>query len=330
MAGSYSNWFVRARLKTRQLLLLVGLDEERNLHRAAEALGMTQPGASKLLKELEDMLGVSLFDRLPRGVQPTWYGEIMIRHARMVLSTLSRAHDEITALKSGLTGQINLGAIMGPCTTLVPRAIIAMKQRFPRVQLNVSIETSDVLQQRLQQGSLDLLIARLFEAHDKSRLNYEELSREPVALVARPGHPLRHAVGLTLRDLMASAWILPHAGSVLRHRFEMMCRQMGLAPPIDVVETTSLPVITSLVRQTDQVALVPTEIGRHYEQYGMVAVLPIDLDCEMDAFGIITRRDIPLLPAVESFLDLLREQARELYGSAPAGAGGLLQASVAP
>ena len=137
------------------------------------------------------MLGVSLFDRLPRGVQPTWYGEIMIRHARMVLSTLSRAHDEITALKSGLAGQINLGAIMGPSTTLVPRAIIAMKQRFPGVQLNVSIETSDVLQQRLQQGRLDLLVARLFETHDKSRLNYEELSREPVALVTRPGHPLR-------------------------------------------------------------------------------------------------------------------------------------------
>ncbi len=198
-------------------------------------------------------------------MQPTWYGEIMIRHARRVRSTLSRAHDEITALKSGLTGQINLGAIMGRCTTLVPRTIIAMKQRFPRVQLNVSIETSNVLQQRLQQGRLDLLVARLFETHDKSRLNDEELSREPLALVARPGHPLRDAAWLTLRDLTSSAWILP-----------------------------------------------------------------ITLDCEMDAFGIITRQDAPLPPAVESFLDLLRELSRELYGSAPAGAGGLLQASAAP
>ena len=330
LAGSYSNWFVRARLKTRQLLLLVGLDEERNLHRAAEALGMTQPGASKLLRELEDMLGVSLFDRLPRGVQPTWYGEIMIRHARMVLATLSRAHDEITALKSGLTGQVNVGAIMGPSTTLLPRTIIAMKQRFPRVQLNVSIESSDVLQQRLQQGSLDLLVARLFETHDKRSLNYEELSHEPVALVARPGHPLHSAAGLTLRDLASASWILPFSGSVLRHRFDMMCRQAGLEPPIDVVETASLPVVTSLVQQTDQVALVPTEIALHYAQHGMLAVLPIALACDMDAFGIVTRRDTPLPPAVESFLALLREQASALYGLALPGAGSALPGSAAP
>ena len=54
-------WFVRARLKTRQLMLLIAIDEEGNIHRAAETLAMSQPAASKLLKDLEEMLGVSLF-----------------------------------------------------------------------------------------------------------------------------------------------------------------------------------------------------------------------------------------------------------------------------
>ena len=53
-------WFVRARLKTRQLMLLIAIDEEGNIHRAAETLAMSQPAASKLLKDLEEMLGVSL------------------------------------------------------------------------------------------------------------------------------------------------------------------------------------------------------------------------------------------------------------------------------
>ena len=66
---NYSHWFIRARLKTRQLLLLVALAEEGNIHRASEVLNMTQPAASKLLKDLEDVLGVSLFDRLPRGMR---------------------------------------------------------------------------------------------------------------------------------------------------------------------------------------------------------------------------------------------------------------------
>ena len=94
---NYNHWFIRARLKTRQLLLLVALSEEGNIHRAAQVLNMTQPAASKLLKDLEDVLEVPLFERLPRGMRPTWYGETMIRHARVALASLNQAHDELTA-----------------------------------------------------------------------------------------------------------------------------------------------------------------------------------------------------------------------------------------
>ena len=103
---NYTHWFIRARLKTRQLLLLVVLAEEGNIHRAAQVLNMTQPAASKLLKDLEDVLEVPLFERLPRGMRPTWYGESMIRHARMALASLNEAHDEIVALKAGSLGHV--------------------------------------------------------------------------------------------------------------------------------------------------------------------------------------------------------------------------------
>src|ERR1700759_36003 len=104
MSTADTHWFIRARLKTRQLLLLVAMEEEGNIHGAAQVLNMAQPAASKLLKDLEDMLEVKMFDRLPRGVRPTWYGETMIRHARMALATLSHAHEEIAALKAGRSG----------------------------------------------------------------------------------------------------------------------------------------------------------------------------------------------------------------------------------
>ena len=107
MVQGYSNWFVRARLKTRQLLLLAAMEEEGNVRRAADVLGMTQPAASRLLKELEDVLEVSLFDRTSHGMRATLYGEVMIRHARMVLSNLSQAHDEISALRAGLAGKVH-------------------------------------------------------------------------------------------------------------------------------------------------------------------------------------------------------------------------------
>ncbi|WP_163535730.1 LysR family transcriptional regulator, partial [Klebsiella pneumoniae] len=87
--------YVRARLKTRQLLLLIALAEEGNIHRAAAALNMTQPAASKLLRELEAMLDVQLFERMPRGMRPTRYGDALIRHARAVVGSLDQAQEEV-------------------------------------------------------------------------------------------------------------------------------------------------------------------------------------------------------------------------------------------
>lgn len=107
-------WYVRTRLKTSQLLLVVALAEEGNIHRAAEALNMTQPAASKLLRELEEMLEAVLFERLPRGVRPTLYGDALIRYARAVLGSLEQAQDELAALKAGRLGHVTVGAITSP------------------------------------------------------------------------------------------------------------------------------------------------------------------------------------------------------------------------
>src|SRR5256885_6928038 len=135
MTTSYSNWFIRARLKTRQLLLLQVLAEEGNIHRAAQVLSMTQPAASKLLKDLEDVLGVELFERLPRGMRPTWYGESMIRHARMALGSLNRARDEIEALRAGRFGQVSVGAITAPGMTLLPTAVAQVQAQHPTLRV---------------------------------------------------------------------------------------------------------------------------------------------------------------------------------------------------
>ena len=82
MVQPSTSWFNASRLKTRHLLLLLHLYEQRTVLKAAEAASMTQPAASKLLAEMEDMLGVKLFERHARGVEPTWYGQVLIRRAR--------------------------------------------------------------------------------------------------------------------------------------------------------------------------------------------------------------------------------------------------------
>jgi DNA-binding transcriptional LysR family regulator len=311
---NYTHWFIRARLKTRQLLLLVALAEEGNIHRASEVLNMTQPAASKLLKDLEDVLGVPLFERLPRGMRATAYGEAMIRHARVALSSLNQAHDEVQALKAGRFGQVSVGAITTPGIMLLPKAIAQVKQTHPTLRVRLEMETSDVLMERMAQGKIDMLVARLFAQHDKTALRFEALAEEPAVAVVRPGHPLLRVDGLSLRDLASRSWIVPPEGSVLRHRFDLMFREEGLDSPVDLIETAALLFVTKMIGEGDAIGLLAGDVGRYYERHGIVAVLPIEMPCRMDAFGLITRTDRALSPAARVMLAALKTAAADLYG----------------
>jgi DNA-binding transcriptional LysR family regulator len=307
------NWFLKARLKTRQLLLLIALDDYRNIHRAADELHMTQPAASKQIKDLEEMLDVRLFDRLPRGMEPTIYGETMIRHARMALTSLALAHDDIVALRAGLVGQVEVGVIMSPAMALLPRAIARIKEQAPLLRIGVQLEPSNVLLDKLQHGTLDFMIGRILEKEDSTGLVYEELTEEPACAVARPSHPLFEKRNLALKDIAAMPWILPPPGSILRHRFDMMFRREGLPPPSNVVDTTALLLITALLQQTESLHVMPQEVAQYYESLNVLRILPIELPCKMDAFGIIRQQDHLLSPGADLLLKAVRAAAGEIY-----------------
>ena len=102
---------------------------------------MTQPAASKQLKDLEDMLEVRLFDRHARGMEPTLYGETMIRHARMALSSLAAAHDDIVALKHGISGPRRGGRRPDPPSACCHKPSCA-KDESPSLRIGVACDSS--------------------------------------------------------------------------------------------------------------------------------------------------------------------------------------------
>jgi DNA-binding transcriptional LysR family regulator len=171
-----------------------------------------------------------------------------------------------------------------------------------------------VLLERLEQGKLDILVARLYAEHDKSNLRYEPLSEEPVCTAVRPGHPMLAHSGLSLRDVVSAAWIVPPAGSVLRHRFELMFREAGLAPPVNVVETAALLFITRMLQQSDMLAVLAADVARYYASHGLVSVLALDMPCHMDSFGLITRTDRLPSPATKVMLRALKAASLTIYG----------------
>ena len=307
------DWFIRSRLKTRQIVLLVYLDRYRSVLRAAEEARMTQPAASKLLRELEETFDVPLFERQARGVTPTWYGEILIRHAHSMLAEISRAHEEIVAFKSGLTGRAALGTVMNPGTNLVPMAIAQVKQQHPRMLISVDLDYSRPLIARLLKRELDIVIARILDSRDAEELHIEPLGDERHAVIAGAHHPLASRADLQIDDLAQQGWILPPPGSLIRERLMAVFLERGIAAPHDVVETFSLPVITRLLQATNMVVALPKETVQSYCGLGMLTVLIEDVGIDMGAFGIVTRREHCLSPGALTLLSTLRGVAAELY-----------------
>lgn len=300
-------------IKTRQMALLMALDEARNLHQAAQITHMSQPAASKMLKDMESLLGAVFFDRLPRGMQPTLAGETLIRHVRMALENLLQGQDAIATLQAGLSGQANIGVIITASMTLVPQAIARTKALAPNLSIGVDVSTSDVLVGGLKRGQFDFLIARIREQADESSLLYENLSPETECAVARVGHPLVQRGDLTLQELSTLGWILSPRGSLLRHQFDMLFRRHNLPAPTNVIETTAMSVIKSVLQQTDFLHVMPLEVARYYDESNELAIVPVDLPCNMDSFGIIMRRDHVLSPAAQVLLTQVRQVAASIY-----------------
>ncbi|WP_187471175.1 LysR family transcriptional regulator [Luteimonas viscosa] len=301
-------------------MLMIAIEEHGNIHRAAESLNMSQPAASKLLKDLEDLIGVPLFERLPRGMRPTWYGESMIRHARIALASLGEAGAEIEALKAGHAGKVAIGAIAGPAMTLLPPALARLDQAHPDLRVSVVVESSDVLLEQLTQNRIDLMVGRLFARHDKRNLQYEPIAEEDVCAIARPGHPLLSRRKPGLSELAKLPWVVPPEGSVLRHRFELMFQNAGLQAPRQVTGTAALVLLPRLLQDSDHLAVVPVDVARHYAAHGMVKIVPVELSCRMDSFGFITRTDWLLSPGARTVLATLKTAARKVYPSPTRGA----------
>lgn len=309
MSDFHSDRFVRSYLKTRHLVLLVELGRHGSIMQAAQAARMTQPAASRLLAELERVLAVPLFERLPRGVEPTWYGKVLIRRAGASLAEMDAAWQEVTELRSGLSGRVAVGAILTPSATLVPAAVALLKSRHARVSVSIEVEASKRLVECLRTGELDIVIGRVADAAAAAELHFEPITDEPHCLLVRAGHPLLARTGVDLRELAGQAWIVPPEDSILRDRIAALFLAQGLEQPAETVTASALPVIAALLARSEMVAPLPVELVQPYLDSGLLAALPFDLQLRMEMYGIVTRRRHQPSPAAEAMLAALREVA---------------------
>ncbi len=302
----HPDWFLRSRLKMRHVQLVVAVDDDRSVHKAASRLHMTQPAATKLLSEVERVLDVRLFERTTRGVVPTAQGTALAQHCRTILATLERAREDMDAISAGAHGRIALGVLLVAAPVLVPRALIAFKRDNPRVTVTVHEGTLGTLLPLLHRGDLDLVVGRLTADFASEGLHFEEGFDEPMAVVARRGHRLARKRKLSLADLAGEAWILPTREAAYRNRIDAAFRRQGVEPPVHLVESMSILTNATLLKDSDMLGVMPRNVARHYARAGAIDVLPIAVPPPSGPVGIITRSEGASQPALRGMVEALR------------------------
>ncbi|WP_406288400.1 LysR substrate-binding domain-containing protein [Embleya sp. NBC_00896] len=296
------------RLKFRHLTLITAIAEHGGVSRAAEALHLTQPAATRTLRELETMVGVPLFERGPHGMSPTLYGDALVAHARVILAEVRRAGDHIAGLREGQTGTVTVGTLLAGTSVLLPRAVSALKRDRPGITVIVREATYDVLYPQLLAGEIDVVIGRLGRAEDAGRVRRTALYHEPIRLVVRRDHPLLDTARV-LADTIAHPWILPLEQTALRSELARLFTRNGLPLPADRVECTSILTVRALLLGTDMIAALPELVVTGDER---LAVLPVPLESVRRTVGTTLMADRTPTPAVSAFLACIGDQATAL------------------
>ena len=297
------------RLKMRQLELLVHLFENQSLARAAAAMSVTQPAATKLLREAEKTLGASLFDRLPRGMRATPYGEIMMRQARTVFAALERAGEEVAALQAAATGSVAVGSMRGATASLLAPALALMRSSRPRVRMSVLVDAAEILIPRLREARLDIVLGSVPASLAGPDLVFEPLLDEPLAVIAGAHHPLARRRPLAWKDVARAEWIVYPQESALQPLLEGVLAAARRTEIPVAIETASVVATTMLLERTDMLAVMPRDVAEHYARRKMIAILPLKLPLLLGPIGIVRHADRELSPAALAFTEEVRRLA---------------------
>jgi DNA-binding transcriptional LysR family regulator len=300
-----------ARLRFRHLQFLDILGGTRNLRLTAEQMHVTQPAATKILQDIEDILEARLFERLPRGVRPNELGLFTLGYANRALDGQRKFVDEFNALKQGGHGHLTIGAITGSAAHLLVASVVEIQRLRPLLVLKILEQSSDQLIAWLGERKIDLMIGRFTDEAQRSQFQYERLSAEPLIVVGGQHHPLRGTVDLDLTELAHWPWILYPASTAVRKVSDDLFGGAGLTLAAGVVETPSFLFALELMKTTHMMSLQPAALVEKYIKQGLLAPIPLDLPDHMPGYGLITRLGEAPSPAAQAFIDALRDIASQ-------------------
>jgi len=292
-------------VELRHLRYFVAVAEELHFSRAAEKLQLAQPPLSQQIRQLEQTLGVRLFERNYHTVTLTPAGQVFLEEARLVLHQMEQALSRVQAAKQGLAGRLDIGYMrsVGATDTIVPDIFQLYRQRFPAVdvrlrEMSLEEQVQAIQGQQIQVGfvarSQDLPIG----------LDAEVIERIPLVVVCAEQHRLASQPSVTLRSLANEPFILCQR-QTSRFLYDRIIQLCGFSPHI-TQEVSDILLLLGLVAANLGISIVPASSVSLRKQ-GIVARPLADLDVDVTIETALVWRRLDRSPLVQEFLAVARE-----------------------
>ncbi|MCI4662290.1 MAG: pca operon transcription factor PcaQ [Neomegalonema sp.] len=296
------NWETHLRLRHVRCFLEVARLE--SVSQAAERLHLTQPAVSRTIGELEQMLGMRLFDRVGRGLQLNEAGRIFQAHAAASMQALTYGHDRLNG-RAANPARLSVGVLPTAAANLVPNAALAFHAQMPEAQLHILTGPNWMLFNQLRDGVLDLVVGRMPESEVATGVIFEQLYIEDVVLVCRPEHPIlsRERPQAAIAD---HPLILPPKGAVISPTVERYLASLGFAQIRAPFETVALQVGRKLVQRSDALWFISRGVVADELDLGLLVAVDLASPLLSGPVGISTLRAAHGNEARALFADCLR------------------------
>src|SRR5215467_144357 len=306
------------RIKLRDLRVLLAVAEARSISHAAELLAISHPVVSRTISELEQTLGVRLFDRSSQGVNLTIHGQVLLDCGVAVFDDLRSGVQRLEFLSDPASGEIRIGSYDVMMAGFIPTIIDALARKHRKMTFHCIQGDYPYLRTLLRDRKVDVIVSRRAEVTAEADLTTEALFRDPLLVVAGPRNRWigRRKIGWT--DVLNEPWIMPEPGSTIGVLLAKGLRSIGLEPPKLTVMSNSIPLRNRLLATGRYLSVLPHSMLQLGAQHPRVIVLPIKLPEIAQPIELITLKNRTLSPTANLFIERARETAMTV-GSQQAG-----------
>jgi DNA-binding transcriptional LysR family regulator len=301
---------VNRNITFRQFRYFIGVAETASVAGAARMLNIAQSAITKSILELEETLGVKLFERSARGMVLTPDGHRFLASARKVLAAVTDATRLHTTQAKGLSGVLSIGVTSLVAGYYLSDLLTRFRRQCPEVEVYVTEDQAPFLEHLLINGELDAAIMVSNALSERQALVAETLTRSPNRLWLPADHRLTERDEATLEECASCDLIVLEADRIEGIMGAVWARH-GLKPRV-ILKTSSLEAVRSLVGAGVGIAVLPDFLYRPWTlDAEHVDVRALRDDLPTVDVGLIWRRGSALKPAVAEFIDIAREQSRK-------------------